>query len=56
VLESALLDFEGTILTVSHDRYFLDRIVDRTVAIGADARVREYTGNYSYYLEKRRET
>jgi ATP-binding cassette, subfamily F, member 3 len=56
VLESALLDFEGTILTVSHDRYFLDRIVDRTVAIGADARVREYAGNYSYYLEKRRET
>lgn len=56
VLEAALLDFEGTILTVSHDRYFLDKILDRTLAIDAGARVREYPGNYSYYLEKRRVT
>jgi ATP-binding cassette subfamily F protein 3 len=53
VLESALLDFDGTILTVSHDRYFLDRMVTKTVAISPDGQVRPYSGNYSYYLEKR---
>ena len=53
MLEAALLDFEGTILTVSHDRYFLDKIVTKTVAISPDGNVRPYSGNYSYYLEKR---
>jgi ATP-binding cassette subfamily F protein 3 len=53
VLEAALLDFDGTILTVSHDRYFLDRIVTKTIAISPDGHVRLYSGNYSYYLEKR---
>src|SRR5947207_6437878 len=53
VLESALLDFDGTLLTVSHDRYFLDRMVTKTVAIPPDGQVRPYSGNYSYYLEKR---
>jgi ATP-binding cassette subfamily F protein 3 len=53
VLEAALQQFEGTLLTVSHDRYFLDRIVDRIVAIEDDARVKQYPGNFSYYLEKR---
>jgi ATP-binding cassette subfamily F protein 3 len=53
VLEAALLDFDGTILTVSHDRYFLDRIVTKTIAISPDGKVRPYSGNYSYYLEKR---
>ena len=36
VLEAALLDFDGTILTVSHDRYFLDQIVTKTVALSPD--------------------
>jgi ATP-binding cassette, subfamily F, member 3 len=53
VLEAALEDFDGTILAVSHDRYFLDKIVTRIVEIAEDCRVREYAGNYSYYLEKR---
>jgi ATP-binding cassette subfamily F protein 3 len=52
VLEAALLEFEGTILTVSHDRYFLDKIVTRTVALSPDGNARFYAGNYSYYLEK----
>jgi ATP-binding cassette subfamily F protein 3 len=52
VLEAALLDFEGTILTVSHDRYFLDKIATRVVVIGPDKKVRMYPGNYSYYVEK----
>jgi ATP-binding cassette subfamily F protein 3 len=53
VLEAALDEFEGTVLTVSHDRYFLDRVVDRIVAI-EDGQVRAYPGNYSDYLRRRR--
>jgi ATP-binding cassette subfamily F protein 3 len=52
VLEEALLDFEGTILMVSHDRYFLDKIATKIVEIGPDRRVHVYPGNYSYYMEK----
>jgi ATP-binding cassette subfamily F protein 3 len=52
VLEDALQQFEGTVLTVSHDRYFLDKIVDRIVAI-EDGHVRAYPGNFSYYMQKR---
>jgi ATP-binding cassette subfamily F protein 3 len=52
VLEAALEEFEGTILTVSHDRYFLDKIVTKILAIGNDGRVRMYLGNFSYYYEK----
>jgi len=53
VLESALDDFNGTILTVSHDRYFLNRIVDRIVEMREDGTT-EYIGNYDDYLEKKR--
>lgn len=53
VLEAALTEFEGTILTVSHDRYFLDKIVDKVISIEEDGQVRLYLGNYSYYVEKR---
>jgi len=52
VMEEALQEFDGTILTVSHDRYFLDKIVSKIVAIGEDGRVRLYPGNFSYYFEK----
>lgn len=53
VLEAALEEFEGTILTVSHDRYYLDKIVAKILAIGSDGRVRLYPGNFSYYFERR---
>jgi ATP-binding cassette subfamily F protein 3 len=53
VLEAALDEFEGTLLAVSHDRYFLDRIVSRIVAIEDNGQVKQYPGNFSYYLEKR---
>jgi len=56
VLEAALEEFEGTILTVSHDRYFLDKIVTRILAIGNDGHVRMYPGNFSYYYEKSHST
>src|SRR5205807_10280764 len=52
VLEAALEQFEGTILAVSHDRYFLDKIATKIVAIDGH-RVRVYLGNFSYYFEKR---
>ena len=54
VLENALLEFGGTILVVSHDRYFLNRIVNRIYAFEGTG-LKEYLGNYSYYEEKKRE-
>ncbi len=52
VLEDALLDFNGTILVISHDRYFLDRIVSRIVELRGDRTV-DYLGNYSDYEQRR---
>ena len=46
VLESTLADFEGTVLAISHDRYFLDRVVDRIVELDQGA-LTEYLGGYS---------
>jgi ATP-binding cassette subfamily F protein 3 len=54
VMEAALQEFEGTVLTVSHDRYFLDKIVSKIIALGNDGRVQVYPGNFSYYFEKER--
>ena len=54
MLEEALVDFDGAVLVVSHDRYFLDRICDQIVAF-EEAGVVVGPGNYSYYLEKRKE-
>ena len=51
VLEQALEDFIGTVLIISHDRYFLDRTVDRLLAIEEGGLV-TYLGGYSDYLEK----
>ncbi|MEG0767469.1 MAG: ATP-binding cassette domain-containing protein, partial [Clostridia bacterium] len=54
VLEEALDDFNGTLLTVSHDRYFMNRIATRILEMQPDG-VREYLGNYDDYLEKKRQ-
>lgn len=51
VLENALEDFLGTALIISHDRYFLDRTVERLLVI-EDKGLKEYQGAYSDYLEK----
>jgi len=51
VLEQALEDFEGTALVISHDRYFLDRTVNRLLVIES-GQLMEYTGGYSDYLER----
>jgi ATP-binding cassette subfamily F protein 3 len=50
VLEAALASFEGTVLAISHDRYFLDRVVDRVVEL-EDGALIAYTGDYTYYRE-----
>ena len=52
MLEEALAAFPGTIICVSHDRYFLDRICDQIIAFEDDG-VKVTPGNFSYYLEKR---
>lgn len=52
-LEQALADYPGTILVVSHDRYFLNKIVNRILVLEKEG-VTEYLGNYDDYLEKKR--
>ena len=52
VLEDALAGFGGTIITVSHDRYFINRVADRIIEMQPDG-VTEYMGNYDDYLEKK---
>ena len=54
MLEEALAAFAGSVIVVSHDRYFLDRICDRILAF-EDGGVHVSPGNYSYYLEKRQQ-
>ena len=54
VLEDALDDFDGTIFTVSHDRYFINKVATRVIEMSPDG-VREYIGNYDDYLEKKRQ-
>ena len=50
ILEDYLDHFDGIIITVSHDRYFLDRIVNRTFSFEGDGKVRQFEGGYSDYL------
>lgn len=52
LFQRALLKYSGTILIVSHDRYFLDNLINRIIEI-RDGRIYDYPGNYSYFIEKR---
>lgn len=51
-LEDSLLDYDGTMFVISHDRYFLNKVVNRIYEL-KESTVQEYLGNYSYYVEKR---
>ena len=51
-LEDYLLHFKGTVLAISHDRYFLDKVVQRCIEI-SDGKAEFYSGNYSFYVEER---
>lgn len=52
VLEEYLETFRGTVITVSHDRYFLDRVVDELIIFEGHGKISKYTGNYSEYIDK----
>jgi ATP-binding cassette, subfamily F, member 3 len=54
VLESALEDFEGSVLVISHDRYFLDGVVDRILVL-EDGGLHEFQGGYSDYIQAMRD-
>jgi ATP-binding cassette subfamily F protein uup len=51
VLEEYLEEFNGCVIAVSHDRYFLDRTVDKIFALESGGNIRQYPGNYSVYLD-----
>ncbi|WP_288227746.1 ABC-F family ATP-binding cassette domain-containing protein [uncultured Enterococcus sp.] len=54
VLENALIDYQGTLLFVSHDRYFINRIANKVIELSPEGS-KLYLGDYDYYLEKKRE-
>lgn len=51
VLENFLLNFQGSLIIVSHDRYFMDRIVDHILAFEGDGKIKDFIGNFSEYRE-----
>ncbi|KYH04039.1 ABC transporter [Chryseobacterium cucumeris] len=53
VLENFLQQFQGSLIIVSHDRYFMDRIVDHVLAFEGDGKIRDFVGNFSEYRETR---
>ncbi|QEZ69439.1 ABC transporter ATP-binding protein [Paraclostridium bifermentans] len=55
VLEEALLNYTGTLFTISHDRYFLNTVVDKILVLDSDG-ITEYLGNYNYYMDKKKQT
>jgi len=54
VLESALIDYPGTIIFVSHDRYFINKVTDQVAEMNQDG-ITIYLGDYDYYIEKKQE-
>ncbi|KGX87218.1 ABC-F family ATP-binding cassette domain-containing protein [Pontibacillus litoralis] len=55
ILEEYLEHFPGVVITVSHDRYFLDRVVDHLIAFEGNGQIRRFQGNYTEYLDVRKE-
>jgi ATP-binding cassette subfamily F protein 3 len=55
IFQEALINYHGTIAIVSHDRYFLDRLVNKILEL-KDGSINDYFGNYSYFIEKRSPT
>jgi len=54
-LESAILNFTGCVLVISHDRFFLNRICTHLLVFEGESKVRWFEGNFEEYQEKRRE-
>ncbi|MCD8214979.1 MAG: ATP-binding cassette domain-containing protein [Clostridiales bacterium] len=55
LLEEALISFKGTVLFVSHDRYFINKVATRIIEL-TDKGIKNYSGNYDYYEEKKTES
>ncbi|MGL5352319.1 MAG: thiamine ABC transporter substrate-binding protein, partial [Clostridium sp.] len=51
-LEDAILSYDGTLMIISHDRYFLNKVINRILELKEDG-ISQYLGNYSYYIEKK---
>ncbi|MDS1005358.1 ABC-F family ATP-binding cassette domain-containing protein [Clostridium sporogenes] len=51
-LEDALLTYDGTVLVISHDRYFLNKVIDKIYELNIDG-IKEFLGNYNYYIHKK---
>lgn len=54
VLENFLQQFQGSLIIVSHDRYFMDRIVDHILAFEGDGKIKDFIGNFSEYRESKK--
>ena len=54
ILEEYLLSFQGIVITVSHDRYFLDNVADRIFEFDGQGGIRQYEGGYTDYLEAKK--
>lgn len=52
-LENAILNYDGTLIVISHDRYFLNKVIHRILELKEDG-LKEYLGNYSYYSDKKK--
>jgi len=55
VFQNALINYHGTVAIVSHDRYFLDHLVNKVFEL-TDGTINDYHGNYTYFIEKRSQT
>ncbi|HBF87587.1 MAG TPA: ABC transporter [Bacteroidales bacterium] len=53
VLEDFLQNYQGCVIAVSHDRYFMDKVVDHVFAFEGDGKVKDFPGNYTIYLDKK---
>lgn len=51
ILEEYLQSFKGCVIVVSHDRYFMDKVVDHLLAFNGNAQIKDFPGNYSDYRE-----
>jgi ATP-binding cassette subfamily F protein 3 len=52
-LEDSILGYDGTVIVISHDRYFLNKVITKIIELNQDG-LKEYLGNYNYYIEKKK--
>lgn len=52
-LEDSILSYDGTVIVISHDRYFLNKVITKIIELNQDG-LNEYLGNYNYYIEKKK--